>query len=155
MKRIAEIKQRREHAFWKHRYILFGFTSICDDHTHCNVEWQQAEKNCLPIERRSKRKQLQSNLCNQSQWNRQKRRGSEKRSKYLPKFEVHWYLERDAQWVWTWTKSLFSSRHTYCSCCARSRQLLSILIIISPYVCYIKVYGSRCNVISCHTRIMA
>jgi hypothetical protein len=26
MKRVAEIKQKREHAFWKHRYVL---------HLHC------------------------------------------------------------------------------------------------------------------------
>lgn len=105
MKRIAEIKQKREHAFWKNRsvvmYSINGGYILIDC---CLLEWLSAGTSCVHTGRRSwRRSSPPSSLSNP--WQQKKLSKCEKKSKY-PRKGVLLLSGKAVQWAWRQTKFL-------------------------------------------------
>lgn len=111
MKRIAEIKARREHAFWKNRSVLpfsqrWSFSlNICFEST----VWPPPGKSYVPHEQRkscSRRNETPHTYHQPNWWNqwqsRGRRKGSKKKSKCLQNSEKQrLFRARAVRWAWT------------------------------------------------------
>lgn len=113
MKRIAEIKKRREHVFWKNRCVHAGlFVAVCfDPDWICpSIGWPQPRRRSEPTEERSSQTK---SLSRRNWWSRSlplpRRYG--RRSRSSPRLAVHLSLGKANRWVWR------STNHLLCFVC--------------------------------------
>ena len=101
MKRVGEIRARREHAFWKNRCVFAAVR--CPRSLTVFAVWQPVEQSfSLNAERRSWRNRAPSNWFNLwllFQW-RTLRRGSRRRSGCPQRRKALLYQEKVDPWVW-------------------------------------------------------
>ena len=99
MKRVAEVKKRREHAFWKNRYsIKLSRNEVAEQYPG----WLQAGKNSKLIGRSYREVELLSAYSNHWPINHHPRR-SKRKSGTSKSPEVLLLLERDVLWLWRLT----------------------------------------------------
>ena len=96
MKRVAEVKKRREHAFWKNRYsIKLSSCQVAEQ----SPGWLQAGKNSNLIGRNYRGVELLSAYSNRWPTNHHPRRSKQK-SGNSKSPEVLLLLERVGLWLW-------------------------------------------------------
>jgi hypothetical protein len=102
MKRIGEIKQRREHAFWKQRSVCIHLARRKQPLRIPSMpEWPLLAKSNVHIAPKSwLPSRHPSNWWNRWHWSRHKPRWYWRRSKYQPKAGVLSSGERVSPWVW-------------------------------------------------------
>jgi len=99
MKRVAEVKKRREHAFWKNRYsIMLPRNEVAEQ----SPGWLQAGKNSNLIGRSYRKVELLSAYSNHWPINHHPRRSKQK-SGHSKSPEVLLLLERVDLWPWRLT----------------------------------------------------
>jgi Ribosomal protein L24e len=97
MKRVAEVKKRREHAFWKNRYSIC--CHVMNEVAEHSPGWLQAGKNSKPIGRSYRKVELLSAYSNHLPINYHPRRSKQKSG--IPKSPgVLLLLERVDLWLW-------------------------------------------------------
>ena len=105
MKRVAEVKKRREHAFWKNRCLI---KLSHNEATEQRLGWQQAGRNSKLIGRSNRKVELPS-AC----WNHWPKRHHQRRSKqksgHSRNQRALLLLERADLWLWRSTTSLHIS----------------------------------------------
>jgi len=137
MKRIGEIKQRREHVFWKQR--LVHDCLIRPSWLISLSEWLQLGRRSVYIVPKRLRKHPQSDLWNLWLWKVHKQKKHWRKSGYPSRIKALSYKERAERWTWISTKltyfgAPFSVRCSiYCPCiwifCALSHHELPFYII--------------------------
>ena len=104
MKRVAEVKKRREHAFWKNRYsIKLSRNEVAEQFPG----WPQAGKSSKLIGKSYRKVELLSAYSNHWPINRHPRR-SKRKSGYSKSPEVLLLLERVDPWLWRLTSHRIS-----------------------------------------------
>jgi len=104
MKRVAEVKKRREHAFWKNRYsIKLSHNEVAEQ----SPGWLQAGKNSKLTGRRYRKVELLSAYSNLWPRNHHPRRSKQKFGD-LKSLEVLLLLERVDLWPWRLTSHRIS-----------------------------------------------
>ena len=105
MKRVAEVKKRREHAFWKNRYaIKLSSNEVAEQ----SPEWLQAGKNSKLIGRSYRKVELLSVYSNH--WPINHPRRSKQKSGNSKSPEVLLLLEWVNPWLWKLTSHRISWR---------------------------------------------
>lgn len=149
---MGEIRQRREHTFWKNRYVVKKtpqYTLQVLTLIFCSG-WLQVGRSCLRTAKRSLRPLPPSNSS--SPWNhyqsRQLQRRSRKRSGYHRR-KVHWYLGRVGRWEWSWIEEgcVLSSVCTSFFGCRSflSRLISSLFSITSMSICIVLLSITTCK----------
>src|SRR6266576_1932613 len=104
MKRVAEVKKRREYAFWKNRYLIkLSRNEVAEQ----SPEWLQAGKNSKHIGRSYRKVELLSVYSNHWPINHHPRRSKQK-SGNSKSPEVLLLLERVDLWLWRLTSHRIS-----------------------------------------------
>ena len=107
MKRIAEIKQKRERAFWKNRYahaLLLTRLNSGGLNPLSRSEWWPAETRYAHT---AKRSWSRSN-CSSQHRPRVQKSWSRRKSRSPPNQGVLCFLERDGQWAWISIRCAFT-----------------------------------------------
>ncbi len=104
MKRVAEVKKRREHAFWKNRYSIS--CHVMNKVSEQSPGWLQAGKNSKLIGRSYRRVELLSAYSNH--WPNRHPRRSKQKSGNSKSPEVLLLLERVDLWLWRLTSHRIS-----------------------------------------------
>ena len=105
MKRVAEVKKRREHAFWKNRYLII--CHVMNEVAEQSPGWLQAGKNSKLIGRKYRKVELLSAYSNPWPIDHHPRRSKQKSgNSKSPRALL--LLERVDLWLWRWTSHRIS-----------------------------------------------
>ena len=105
MKRIGEIKQRREHVFWKQRFV-----HVCLTRPSWLIslsEWLQLGRRSVCIVPKRLRKHHQSDLWNLLLWKLHKQKKRWRKSGYRSRIKALSYNEKAERWTWISTKLIY------------------------------------------------
>jgi len=109
MKRVGEIKTRRERVFFKHRYLSFTASHLYSI-SSVNLEWLPVAKSKGPIAQRSRQQLVPlSDYTSLYRWNLRQRR---KKSKSLSKQRLPLFKEKAVRWAWTSINGFYL--HVFC-----------------------------------------
>ena len=112
MKRVGEIRQKREHAFWRNRCVRLLLCSFSVPILNLLdfIEWLQVERSSSLTGKRSSKLRRPSSSCSLCKTCRSRSRRKSRRRSECRLGKAHSLLERAGLWAWT------SIKHMHITC---------------------------------------